>query len=197
VRSDREVRFVLPGVSASAVPGRALDLPLTHQAFADVGSGLGAGAFLVFDDRTDPIAVAAGVARFLAVESCGQCRPCKVDGLGIADLLAQASRAVRPLGAHDLDVLAGLLSTVDTGARCALAGQQRDAVGSLVELFVSDLQADLDGERHHEPVPIAPIVDLRDGVAVLDPGQADKQPDWTHGPTDSGVSPAEVVIRRS
>ena len=30
---------------------------------------------------------AAGVARFLAVESCGQCTPCKADGLALADAL--------------------------------------------------------------------------------------------------------------
>ena len=37
------------------------------------GSGLGAAGFVVFDDATDFAAVAHGISRFLAVESCGQC----------------------------------------------------------------------------------------------------------------------------
>lgn len=55
---------------------------------AAAGSGLGSVDFIVIDDSTDLVAFAQGVAQFLAVESCGQCLPCKHDGLGIGRLLA-------------------------------------------------------------------------------------------------------------
>lgn len=196
VREGRRVSFVLPGVSAAAIPGEAIDVPLTHQAFAHLGTGLGAGAYLVFDDRSDPIAVAAGASRFLAVESCGQCHPCKFDGVAIADLLRRASRSVDVVREQDVDRLSRLLVTVDVGARCSLAGQQREVVGSLIELFVEELQAHLDGELRVEPRLVAPILDIVDGVAVLDERHAEKQPDWTFGATDSGSTPAELLIRR-
>ena len=68
--------------------GHAVDL----RGIARRGSGLGSAGFIVFDDTTEPAAIAAGVARFLAVESCGQCEPCKTDGLLIADQLNRSLR---------------------------------------------------------------------------------------------------------
>src|SRR3546814_20468649 len=61
-----------------------LDVPLSWEGLASVGSGLGSAGFIVIDDTVDIVAVAHGVSRFLAVESCGQCSPCKHDGLTIA-----------------------------------------------------------------------------------------------------------------
>ena len=67
--------------------------------------------------QTDFTAVAAGVARFLAVESCGQCAACKGDGLAIADVLAKlcASEA-EP---NDLEVLDAYRSRPSPKARAA------------------------------------------------------------------------------
>jgi hypothetical protein len=39
---------------------------------------------------------------------------------------------------------------------------------------------------------IAPIVDLVHGRAVVDSAQADKQPDWSFAPQDSGSAPADL-----
>ena len=51
----------------------------------------------MIDTETDLTAVAAGVARFLAMESCGQCTPCKQDGLFIVDgLLGALPKGCRP-----------------------------------------------------------------------------------------------------
>ena len=76
---------VLGGVSNAILTAEQLDVPLTYEDMAAIGSGLGSCGFLVFDDDTDFVAVAHGVSRFLAVESCGQCTPCKEDGKRIAE----------------------------------------------------------------------------------------------------------------
>ena len=78
------------------------------------------------------------------------------------------------------------------GARCNLASQQQDVVGSVLERFPAAVEAHLDHEtKPAEVVLVAPIVDIVDGVAVLDRRQAEKQPDWTYDPVDSGRSPAD------
>src|SRR5262249_31547640 len=79
-RPGREIRAVLPGVSTGFIPASALDTPISYEALAAIGSGLGSGSFCVFDDSDDLVAATAGAIRFLAVESCGQCTPCKQDG---------------------------------------------------------------------------------------------------------------------
>ena len=86
-RPGRRVVAVLSGVANAIVPAALLDTPASYESMAAIGSGLGAAGFIVFDDTTDFAGVAAGVSRFLAVESCGQCAHCKGDGLALAALL--------------------------------------------------------------------------------------------------------------
>ncbi len=80
-RKGHEIKAVLSGV-ANRVRSRARCStlrPVSYEGMAAIGSGLGSAAFIVLDDTVDMTAVAAGVARFLSVESCGQCSPCKLD----------------------------------------------------------------------------------------------------------------------
>ena len=55
-----DVVAVLTGVANAVLRGDQLDTPLTYEAMAAVGSGLGAGGFIVLDDDDDLVAVAAG-----------------------------------------------------------------------------------------------------------------------------------------
>jgi hypothetical protein len=144
----------------------------------------------VFDDRDDLVAVAAGVSRFLGVESCGQCTPCKQDGLAIADQLIKVCRSEAE--ESDLEALDELLERVTDSARCNLAYQQHDVVDSVLELFLDQFQDHVVEKRGPvEPELIVPIVDIVDGRAVLDEHQAGKQPDWTYDEEYSGKSPAD------
>jgi len=196
------IRAVLSGVAHPFLPGDKLDTALSYGAMEAAGTGLGAAGFIVFSDADDLAAVAAGVARFLAVESCGQCTPCKQDGLAIADILARLVR-----GEHepaDADELASRITTVVDEARCALASQQQRVIGSLLSLFPDAVQAHCEDARElHQPPPshtdivlVAPLVDIKDGEAFVDERHRDKQPDWTFEETDSGQSPADRLDQR-
>jgi NADH-quinone oxidoreductase subunit F len=184
---------VLPGVSNTFIPDAKLNTPLTYEAMRAAGSGLGAGGFIVFDERDDLVAVAQGVARFLAVESCGQCTPCKQDGLAIAELLFKfcESNATEA----DADALASRIDTVADGARCNLATQQQLVAGSLLALFPGYLARHLETSPERAPavtpVLVAPLKVVRGEESEVEESYATKQPDWTHDTTYSGASPAE------
>lgn len=182
----------LPGVSAPLLPPALFDTPLCFDAMRAAGSNLGAGGFLVFDDTVDPLSIAIGVSRFLAVESCGQCRPCKYDGVGIADRL---ERLRSPAGtAHDLDIAEKLLLHVADGARCFLAEQHQQVVSSVLQHFPEAVQAHVGGVAPTSPpVTIAPILRIEHGEVVPDPAFARRQPDWTDGDEWSGMAPAERI----
>src|SRR5205814_6277075 len=137
-RRGHRIKAVMPGVSSGVIPEHLLDTPVSYEALADVGSGLGAGAFIVFDESVDVAAVAAGVSRFLAVESCGQCTPCKSDGLALATILGRVCRSEATT--NDLAQLASLLDTVSDEARCYLALQHQAVVQSIVTGFAHELQ---------------------------------------------------------
>ena len=187
----RRVTAVLMGVANAVLTGDQLDTPMTYEAMRDAGSGLGSAGAIVLADDVDLLAAAAGVARFLGVESCGQCTPCKQDGLALADrLTALCTGAAAP---DDEATVSALLATVADGARCALAGQQQSATGSLVALAGRHPRppaVDGDGEVTG-PLLVAELVDIVDGRAVYDEEFTDKQPDWTYGEIDSGQSPVD------
>jgi NADH:ubiquinone oxidoreductase subunit F (NADH-binding) len=188
----RRLVAAMSGVANPVLPESAFDTPLTYEAMIAAGSGLGAAGFIVFDDADDLVAVAAGVSRFLAVESCGQCTPCKQDGREISEVLARLC-ANEP-ATDDADRLRACLDTVAVGARCFLATQHQRVVGSILQL-VPDLFAAHEAGTVDTVTPalIAPIVDLADDVAVLDERQAAKQPDWGFDELDSGRSPADAL----
>jgi NADH-quinone oxidoreductase subunit F len=195
LQTDRGLAAVLSGVANPFIPASLVGTPVSYEAMEGIGSGLGAAGFMVFDDTVDIVAVAQGVARFLAVESCGQCTPCKVDGLAIAELLDRLCR-----GEADDDVVDELTSRVGTvgdGARCFLAHQQERVVGSLLTLFPEAVQAHLPSATASDvveaavPVLIAPLVSLDGGQATVEERHAMKQPDWTYDAVDSGKVPAE------
>jgi NADH:ubiquinone oxidoreductase subunit F (NADH-binding) len=188
-REERTIKAVLQGVSAAVLTADDLDTPLSWEGMTAAGSGLGAAAFIVFDDLADMAAVAAGVARFLAVESCGQCTPCKLDGMTIADALDTIRRSDGT--AHEAEIVAERLVTVADSARCSLATQHQVLVQSIVDRFPSEFDAHLHGGATAR-CEIAPLVDLVDGNAIIDAGQASKQPDWSHDEIWSGKSPADA-----
>ena len=182
--ADRRIKAVLNGVSAAPLPPAMLDTPLTYEDMDAAGSGLGTASLVVIGDGTDMTAVAAGVARFLAVESCGQCTPCKADGLAIADALDRLCGGDG--AAADLDGVAKALTTVADGARCNLASQQQAVVGGILDSWNDELirratgPAEGAGDGRIEPYPIAVITAIDDDGVSVDVRQRDKQPDWTY-----------------
>ena len=186
----RTIKAVMSGVATGLLTADLLDTPVSYEALAEVGSGLGSGGFMVFDDSVDMTAVAAGVSRFLAVESCGQCTPCKQDGLALADLWAKLCRGEG--SEHDLQTIRRRAGTVGDRARCYLALQHQAVASSVLERFGDDVRAHLEGSA--PPVDaelVAELVDISDGHAALDEHHREKQPDWTFDEEYSGKSPAD------
>jgi NADH-quinone oxidoreductase subunit F len=189
-REGRTIKAVLPGVSNPVITADQLDTPLSYEDMQAIGSGLGSAGFLVFDDTVDMAAVAAGVSRFLAVESCGQCTPCKQDGVALAEELALLCRDEGTKA--DLAKVRSLASTVGGGARCYLGTQQQVVIESIIAVFGDELAAHVSGVAAPcEPRLIAELLDVTSQGAVLDEHHLAKQPDWTFDVTDSKQSPAD------
>jgi NADH:ubiquinone oxidoreductase subunit F (NADH-binding) len=194
----RRLVAAMSGVANPLVPAARFDTPLTYEDMEALGSGLGACGFIVFDDSTDMAAVAHGVSRFLAVESCGQCTPCKRDGLALSERLDQLRRS--DAAEAVLDEIGELAAIVSNEARCFLAHQHKRVLESILALFPDQLRAHLVDAP--EPIPsagtevIAAIVDFDGDRAVLDQRHPFKQPDWTYDADWSGASPADVIDER-
>ncbi|HVE45435.1 MAG TPA: NADH-ubiquinone oxidoreductase-F iron-sulfur binding region domain-containing protein [Acidimicrobiales bacterium] len=190
-KPGRTIKAILSGVANPIILGSQLDTPVSYEGLTGIGSGLGSGAFIVFDDTTDMTTVAAGVARFLAVESCGQCSPCKLDGIALSDALVNLSASEG--GDHGIGVVNKRLSTIVDRSRCFLATQQQLVVGSIVKHFGDELAAH--ASRAADPLEaelIAELLDIRKGEAQLDQRHRQKQWDWSYNKRDSGTVPVEL-----
>lgn len=189
----RKLIAVVTGVTGSIIPEDRFDIPLTYEDMSAAGYGLGSAGFYVLDDSVDPVSVIAGASRFLAVESCGQCTPCKVDGLRLADLLEGISRS-EATGA-DLTELRHRASTVSDGARCSLGRQHEAVVQGLLDNYGPVVEAHVRGQLGGvEPTLVAELRDVGNGTVVLDERQANKLPDWTYGELWNGETPVERFI---
>lgn len=184
------ITAVVPGVSNAIIPASQLDTALTYEGMAAIGSGLGSAGFWVLDDSIDPVAAIAGVSRFLAVESCGQCSPCKQDGLMLANLLERLAHS--RCTPADMATIRRRVETVAKGARCSLGVQQQAIVSGLLNYFAPDVAAHLDGTAPPAaPAIVAELVALTETSIEIDEHHAKKQPDWTYDEDWRGETPVE------
>jgi NADH-quinone oxidoreductase subunit F len=176
----RSLKAAFPGVAGAVLTAADINIPLTYEDFEQVGSGLGAGGLIVYDDTACMVEVSSLISRFLYVESCGQCLPCK---LGTGQITGALDRIRDGTGSnHDLDLIQERLRVVTDGNRCFLPVQERNVVSSVLRTFPGDFAAHLDGwcPSGRTGYVLPKLVDLEDGVATYDLAQARKQPDWTY-----------------
>lgn len=176
----RVVKAVFSGVANPVVTADQLDVPLSYEGFQAIGSGMGAGGFIVYDDTACMVVVARCFSRFLYVESCGQCPPCKI---GSGEITTRLERIEAGAG-EDADVgdIGGWLAKVTDGARCYLAMEERLVVGSILQAFPEEFAQHLETGACPRPRPLTlpKLVDLGGGRARYDERQVRKQPDWTY-----------------
>ena len=176
----RDIRAVFSGVSNPVLTSADLDTPLSYEAMEQAGSGLGAAGFIVYDDTACMVEVGRMWSRFLAVESCGQCPPCKYATGEVTDAL---DRIAGGLGDEaQVERISERLLIVADGNRCFLPVQEQRVISSILRRFPEDVVAHLEGGGCPRPreIPVPKIVDLVDGSVVYDERQAHKRPDWTY-----------------
>jgi NADH-quinone oxidoreductase subunit F len=178
-RPGRRIKAVFSGVASGVITADKLDVPVTYEDLVSIGSGLGSGGFIVYDDTADMVSVARTFARFLHVESCGQCGACKLHSGAVSDLLAQLER--NAADDHDIGELGARLRVVTDQNRCYLPVELQAVVASILRAFPEDFIAHLDGTvALPRRYPLPKIVDMGNGTVTYDTRIALKQPDWTY-----------------
>ncbi len=175
------IKGVLSGVSNPVITPNLLELPISHEAFGAAGTGIGSAGFIVFDDSRNMVDVAYQVSRFLHVESCGQCNPCKTGTQGITQALE--SLVLSTATSADIDLIERRILTVTDASRCYLPTQEQQVITSLLQQYPADLDVRLAGFPGDLDVPLPKLTNIADGVAHLDPQAGFKRPDWTYAET--------------
>ena len=179
----RDIQAVYAGTSNSVITPDVLDLPMDFDSFAEAGTGLGSGGMAVYDTSRDIVQVCATLARFLAVESCGQCLACK---LGTADMFERLDRLADGRGnAADIAEIRKRTETVTDLNRCYLPVGAALLVRSTIDRFADEFHDHIG--RASDPavaVTVPKIVDWDDGAQAftLDHDYHRKRSDWSYAP---------------
>lgn len=180
-----DVLAIYPGTSNSVITPDLLDLPLDFDSFAEAGTGLGSGGYAVYDTSRDIVQVCATLARFLAIESCGQCLACK---LGTADMFDRLDALVRGDGtAADIAEIRRRTNTVTDQNRCYLPVGAALLVRSTLDTFGADFEAHIGRASDPAvavPVPKITAIDVATGEVTFDPTYHRKRSDWSYEPAE-------------
>jgi len=142
----REVKFWFPGGSSAPVLTKDdLDIPYDFDSLAKAGSMLGSGAIIVVDESHSVLEVALKLAKFYAHESCGKCVPCREGTNWTVKMLRriQAGEAT-PM---DLDIMASVQEQIIGNCLCVLGDAMAMPIGSMVEKFRPELEAEIEAAR--------------------------------------------------
>ena len=124
-----------------------LDTPLTYEALAELGAGVGHGGVVVFDDTVDLVQQAHFAFAFCAHESCGKCTPCRIGAVRgketVETLMAKGLRgaggtpganASDGQGSEELAIIADLCDVMEEASLCQMGGMTPIPVRSALGL---------------------------------------------------------------
>ena len=175
------VKAVYSGTSNTVITAGLLDLPMDFDSFAEAGTGLGSGGFVVYDDARCIVQVTATLARFLAVESCGQCLACK---LGTQAIFERLDRLVGGGGTEDdIEEIRKRTETVTDANRCYLPVGAALLVRSTLDTFAEEFKARVGSPSppaSFVPVPKIESIDETTGDVLFDADYHRKRSDWSY-----------------
>ena len=144
--SGKPIKFWFPGGSSAPVlTAHDLDVPYDFDSLAKAGSMLGSGAIIVADESRSVLSVALKLAKFYAHESCGKCVPCREGTNWTHKMLRRIqSGEATPM---DLDIMASVQEQIIGNCLCVLGDAMAMPIGSMVEKFRPELEAEIEAAR--------------------------------------------------
>lgn len=136
-RSGRPIKALqIGGPLGAYIPPTLFDTPLTYEAMAAIGAGIGHGGITVFDDTVDLAQQAKFAFEFCEEESCGKCTPCRLGSVRGVELIEE----IRQNGATEdrLILLKDLCETMTHASLCQMGGMTPIPVESALKHFPED-----------------------------------------------------------
>jgi NADH-quinone oxidoreductase subunit F len=145
--AGREIKAVIPG--GSSVPFLTRDEAETafmdYEGFVAVGTMLGSGGVIVFDDKQDMVRQIARLTRFYAHESCAQCTQCREGTAWTTRIMERISDGHGSM--EDLDTLLSIADGMTGKTICVLSDSCATPVVSGLKKFRGEFEAKIAANR--------------------------------------------------
>jgi NADH-quinone oxidoreductase subunit F len=132
----RQFKGFLSGVANPVILPSSLDTPMDFNSMRAIGSGLGSGGFIAYDNTVCMVRVAHMIAKFLWLESCNQCWSCK---LGTNRSMTYLQKLIEGVG-DEMDVELAIQGAMMAphGNRCYLPIEHSLSCPSIIRTFSNE-----------------------------------------------------------
>lgn len=139
ILEDRALKAVIPGgISTPILTPAQIDCKMDFVNLPKVGSMLGSGAVMVFDETVCLVRVCWRALRFFEHESCGKCTPCR-EGTGwMRNILERIESGFGRKG--DLELLQDVAKSVAGKTFCPLGDGAANVVLSFLKNFGEEFE---------------------------------------------------------
>jgi len=136
---SRQFKGFFSGVANPVILPSGLDTPMDFNSMRAIGSGLGSGGFVAYDNFACMVRVAHMFAKFLWLESCNQCWSCK---LGTNRSMTYLQRLIEGVG-DEMDVELAIQGAMMAphGNRCYLPVEHSLSCPSIIRAFSNEFIA--------------------------------------------------------
>jgi len=145
-RSDGELQaIVVGGAEGGALPTSLLDTPFDYDSLEEAGAIVGSSVVELLPVTTCMVAWALERSRYLSLETCGKCVPCR---LGVKRIAGILEGIVSDLGvSNDLDVLDEFARYVPNGSLCGFGVQAPNPLKTAKRYWPEHFQAHIEEQR--------------------------------------------------
>ncbi|RJX19508.1 MAG: NADH-quinone oxidoreductase subunit NuoF [Desulforudis sp.] len=106
------------GPSGGAIPAKYVDVPISYESLAELGSIMGSGGMIVLDEDSCMVDLARFFMDFVQDESCGKCTPCRIGTRRMSEILTKLTQGRGT--PEDVELLIELANVVKNSALCGL-----------------------------------------------------------------------------
>ena len=119
MEGDKALKAVqVGGPSGGLIPASMIDMGLDYENLFKIGSIVGSGGMVVFNEDDCIVSVTKFFTEFLQRESCGKCPPCRIGTKRMLELLTRMTEGKAEYG--DLATLERLTGLMKTSSLCGL-----------------------------------------------------------------------------
>src|ERR1700731_3097993 len=150
VRGGRKLKAVIPGGSSCPLlSAEEIDVALDYDSVAKIGSMLGSGGTVIFDEDTCMVDVARRIMHFYAHESCGWCIPCREGTAWLAKVLDRFHAGGGT--AEDIPLIGELSKNMLGRTFCPLGDAAALPTISIVKKWRNEFEDHLHGKCAYKP----------------------------------------------
>mgnify|MGYP002713176040 CR=1 FL=1 len=138
----RKLRALLPALSCAFLLPHQLDIPISYESLAELGTSPGCGGVHLWFEGEDVVAKTLEIADFFQREQCGQCPPCNMGTAQYLNILRAVSEG-RP-GDYQ-GAIHKVAAFIKGKGHCSLTSMATTPLLSALEVFAEDFETRIRG----------------------------------------------------